>query len=75
MIPSPSDTGSREHSDPMDVDAVKFSLVWQRKRVTESARWVLSAVEYISQRDRNARKNTGKQSSGKGQTEQVMVQE
>ena len=34
----PSDTGSRGHSDPMDVDAVNsLSLVWQRKRVIESA--------------------------------------
>ena len=32
----PSDTGSRGHTDPMDVDAV-ISLVWQRKRVIESA--------------------------------------
>ena len=29
----PSDTGSRGHSDPMDVDAV----IWQRKWVIESA--------------------------------------
>ena len=34
--PKPSDTGSCGHSDPMDVDAVN-SLVWQRKRVIESA--------------------------------------
>ena len=34
----PSDTGSRGHSDPMDVDAVNsLSLVQQRKRVIESA--------------------------------------
>ena len=33
-----SDTGARGHSDPMDVDAVNsLSLVWQRKRVIESA--------------------------------------
>ena len=31
----PSDTGSRGHSGPMDVDAV-YSLVWQRKRVIGS---------------------------------------
>ena len=31
----PSDTGSRGHSGPMDVDAVN-SLVWQRKRVVGS---------------------------------------
>ena len=38
----PSDTKSRGHSDPMDVDAVNslslsLSLFWQRKRVIESA--------------------------------------
>ena len=34
----PSDTGARGHSDPMDVDAVNsLSLVWQGKRVIESA--------------------------------------
>ena len=45
----PSDTGSRRHSDPMDVDAVNsLSLVWQRNWVIESALWVfLSAVEHI----------------------------
>ena len=36
----PSDTSTRGHSDPMDVDAVNsLSLVWQRKRGIESARW------------------------------------
>ena len=33
----PSDTGSRGHSEPMDVDAVN-SLFHQRKRIIESAR-------------------------------------
>ena len=33
----PSDTGSREHSDPMDVDAVSSLFVWLGKRVIESA--------------------------------------
>ena len=33
----PSDTGLRGHSDPMDVDAVNSSLVWQRTRVIKSA--------------------------------------
>ena len=38
----PSDTGARGHSDPVGVDAVNcLSLVWQRKGVIESARWVL----------------------------------
>ena len=36
----PSDTVSRDHSDPMDVGAVSFSLTRQRKRVIRSARWV-----------------------------------
>ena len=37
----PSDTVARGHSDPMDVDAVNsLSLFCQRKRITESARWV-----------------------------------
>ena len=35
---TPSDTGSRGYSNLMDVDAVNsLSLVWQRKRVIESA--------------------------------------
>ena len=33
----PSDTISRGHPDPMDVDTVNFSLVKQGKRVIESA--------------------------------------
>ena len=42
-----SDTGSRGHSDPMDVDAVNsLSLVWQRKSVIESARWVFFSVRW-----------------------------
>ena len=36
----PSDRSARGHSDPMDVDAVNSLLVWQRKRIIESARWV-----------------------------------
>ena len=36
----PSDRGSREHSDPMDVRGGQFSHICQRKRVIESARWV-----------------------------------
>ena len=37
----PSDTGFREHSDPMDVGAVNsLSLVRQRKMVIRSARRV-----------------------------------
>ena len=34
----PSDTRTRGHSDPMDVDVVNsLSLVWQGKRIIESA--------------------------------------
>ena len=37
----PSDTGARGHSDPMDVDAANsLSVLCQRKRIIESARWV-----------------------------------
>ena len=32
----PSDTSTRGHSDPVDVDS-QLSLVWQRKRVIKSA--------------------------------------
>ena len=48
----PSDTGSRGHSDPMEVDAVN-SLSSSKGKIT-------------FQRDCNARKCTGKQSFGKG---------
>ena len=62
----PSDTGSRRHSDPMDVDAVN-SLSSGKSKGSSSARdgcFKCGAAHF--QRDRNARKNTGKQSSGKG---------
>ena len=36
----PSDTGSRGHSDLMDVDAVNFLSSGKGKRIIESARWV-----------------------------------
>ena len=48
----PSDTGSRGHSDPMEVDAVN-SLSSSKGKIT-------------FQRDCNARKGNGKQSFGKG---------
>ena len=48
----PSDTGSRGHSDPMEVDAVN-SLSSSKRKIT-------------FQRDCNARKGNGKQSFGKG---------
>ena len=70
----PSDTGSRGHSDPMDVDAAN-SLFWQRNRVIESARWVFyvrwctfSTILQCTQEHQQA-------IVWQEQTEQVMVQE
>ena len=62
----PSDTGTRGHSDPMDVDAVN-SLSSGKGKGSSSPRDVCfkCGAAHI-QRDCNARKNTGKQSSGKG---------
>ena len=63
----PSDTGSRAHSDPLDVDAVNtLSRLAKEKSHRVRVMWILSAVEFIFERDCNARKSTGKQSSGKG---------
>ena len=61
---NPSDTGSRGRSDPMDVDAVNSLSLSSGKEMGHRVRvmGVSSAVEHIS----NARKSTGKQSSGKG---------
>ena len=59
----PSDTGSRGHSEPTDVDAVN-SLSSGKGKGSSSARdgcFKCGAAHF--QRDRNARKNTGKQSS------------
>ena len=53
-----SDTGSRGHSDPMDVDAAKLSLIWR------GGCFKCGGAHF--QRDCNARKSIGKQSSGKG---------
>ena len=57
----PGDTGSRRHSEPMDVDAVNSlsSDEGEGHRVR-----VMGGAHF--QRDHNARKSTGKQSSGKG---------
>ena len=66
----PSATGARGHSDPMDFDAVNsLSLVCQRKRIIQSARWAFfffKCGRAQFQRDCNARKGTSKQSCGKG---------
>ena len=63
----PSDTGSGGHSDPMDVDAVN-SLSCGKGNGSSSPRdgCVNKCGGAHFQRDCNARKNTGKQSSGKG---------
>ena len=64
----PSDTGSRGHSDPMDVDAVNsLSLFGLRKRGSSSPHdgcFKCGGAHF--QRDCNACKSTRKQSSGKG---------
>ena len=57
----PSDIGARGHSDPMNVDAVN-SL---SRLAREKGHRVRVGGAHL-QRDCNARKNTGKQSSGKG---------
>ena len=62
----PSDTGSRGHSDPMDVGAVN-SLSFGKGKGSSSPRdgcFECGGAHF--QRDCNARKNTGMQSSGKG---------
>ena len=62
----PSDTVSRGHSDPMDVDAVN-SLSSGKGKGSSSPRdgcFKFGGAHF--QRDCNARKRTGKQSSGKG---------
>ena len=62
----PSDKGARRHSDPMDVDALN-SLSSREGNGSSSPRdgcFKCGGAHF--QRDCNARKNTGKQSSGKG---------
>ena len=62
----PSDTGSRGHSDPVDVDAVN-SLSCGKGKGSSSPRdecYKCGGAHF--QRDCNVRKSTGKQSSGKG---------
>ena len=64
----PSDTGSRGHSDPMDVDAVNsLSLSSGKGKGSSSPRdgcFKCGGAHF--QRDCNARKSTGKQSYGRG---------
>ena len=62
----PSDIGSRGHSDPMEVGAVN-SLSSVKGKGSPSLRDGCSKCGGAHfQRDCSARKNTGKQSSGKG---------
>ena len=63
VIPSRAKTGSRGHSDPMGGDAVN-SLSSGKGKGSSSPRD--GSVEHIFKRDCDARKSTGKQSSGKG---------
>ena len=65
----PSDTGARGHSDPVEVGAVNsLSRLAREKghRVRVMGVFFLSSGGAHFQRDCNARKSTGKQSSGKG---------
>ena len=62
----PSDTGSRGHSDPMDVDAVNSLSSGKRKRSSSPRDGCFMCGGAHFQRDCNARKSTGKQSSGTG---------
>ena len=62
----PSDTGSRGHSDPMDVDAVNSLSSGKGKASSSPLDGCFKCGGAHFQRDCNARKNTGKQSSGKG---------
>ena len=63
----PSDAGFRERSDPMDVDAVNSLSRLAREKGSSSPRdgCFKCGVAQV-QRDCNARKGTGKQTSGKG---------
>ena len=62
----PSDTGSRGHSDPMDVDAVNTGSSGKGKGSSSPRDGCFKCGGAHFQRDCNGRKNTGKQSSGKG---------
>ena len=59
----PSDTGASGHSDPMDVDAVNFV---KGKRSSSPRDGCSKCGGTHVQQNCNARKSTGKQSSGKG---------
>ena len=63
---TPSDTGLREHSDPMDVGAVNCLSLVKGKGSSGPRDGCFKCEGAHFQRDCNASKNTGKQSSGKG---------
>ena len=62
----PSGTVSRGHSDPMDVDAVNSLSSGKGKGSSSPRDGCCKCSGAHLQRDCNARKSTGKQSSGKG---------
>ena len=62
---NPSDTSSRGHSDPMDVDAVNSLSSGQGKGSSSPRDGCFECGGAHFQRDCNARKGTGKQSYGK----------
>ena len=71
-----SDTGSREHSDPMDVGAVNsLSLVRQRKMVIRFARWVFEVRWSTFSMRLHCKQEHWQAIVWQRQTEQVMVQE
>ena len=62
----PSNTGLREHTDPMDVGAVNSLSSGKGKGSSSPRDECCKCVGAHFQRDCIARKSTGKQSSGKG---------
>ena len=62
----PSSTGSRGHPDPMDVDAVNSHSSSKGKGSSTPRDGCFKCGGAQFQRDSNARKGNGKQSSGKG---------
>ena len=62
----PSDTGSRGHSDPVDVDAVNSLSCGRGKGSSSPCDGCYKCGGAHFQRGCNVRKSTGKQSSGKG---------
>ena len=61
----PSDASFRECSDPMGVGAVRSLSLGKKKKVIRSTQWGFTFDAAHLQRDCNASKNTGKQTSGR----------